>query len=421
MKKLNTKSFFKKIKSTDSMNRLITKVYREFTKDLAKNLSTRNGTTKIVDAANSEIVSDVPPYFPNVDDLKDDKSRATLLSDHLMGIDTEFRLVFIDYLRIANNIIDNESIKIIEELAKDKIKYNMSDEDKAYIMASENNIDKIFNYYIACPNIIDDTATIREFYKKNNWTRYEAKASKEKDETIVTSIGSYDSLDLLSIELNNNFTETLRDDINNIDIETTIYNYNNMHLSCIKDIKNDEELFYIVYIPEINEAMIKGKGQAELLFTITESYMRMAHYININPLTISYDASPFKHKGDNMAPMRHNIMLKSWQVKSIELINLQSAQSLAFKLPPSIEYSGMIQMWQFLQTLGNIKELNNYEVNKISIIMEVNDGNANKGYDRLTININKNGANLNMLYPTHRKAYQILLTSDISLGFVAEK
>ena len=447
MKKLNTKSFFKKIKSVDSMNRLLTKVYREFiiASQKEKNinnttLSTKNKEDKLVEITNIEILVDVPPYFPNVDDIKDDKQRVSLFTNHLLGIDPEFRLVFIDYLRIINNIIDNESIKIIEELAKDKVKYELSGDDKAYVLASENNIDKAFNYYTACANIINDTVVIREFYKKNNWTRYEAKSSKEKDnekEKLTKNIienneSQYkqiekerlnidDSLDLLSIELNNSFTETLRDDINNIDIETTIYNYNDMHLAYIRDNKDEVASLYIVYIPEIDEVMIKGKsrqGKAELLFTLAESYMRMAHYININPLTISYDAIPFKLKGDNMAPIKHNIMLKSWQVKSVELINLQSAQSFSVKLPPSIEYSGMIQMWQFLQTLGNVKDLNNYEVNKISIVMEINDVNANKGYDRLNININKNGANLNMLYPTHRKAYQILLASDISLGFV---
>lgn len=425
MKKLNTKSFFKKLKSVDSMNRLMTKVYREYTGIDQVN----NNSNLKEDTVNTHV--DVPPYFPNVDEMKDDKSRASILTDHLLGIDPEFRLVFIDYLRIVNNIADNESIKIIEELAKDKVKYEISGDDKAYVLASENNIDKAFNYYTACANIINDTSIIREFYKKNNWTRYEAKSSKEKDDTNQNvndgeenKNDSDDSFDLLSIELNNSFTETLRDDINNVDIETTIYDYNNMHLAYIRNNKDEAASLYLVYIPEISEVMIKGKskqGKAELLFTITESYMRMAHYIHISPMTIAYDASPFKSKGDNIAPMRHNIMLKSWQVKSIELINLVSAQSLAIKLPPSIEHSGMIQMWQFLQTLGNIKELNNYEVNKISIIMEINDGNVNKGYDRLTININKNGANLNMLYPTHRKAYQILLASDISLGFVAEK
>ncbi len=429
MKKLNLKSLFKKINSSTALNRLIDA-------DLNKNKKEE----------------DLTPHFPEIENIKNEKEKIKVLLDHIKNINSISRPRLIEHLKTVNTLNNKVSMGIIDTLSKDTSRYKIDNESQAWILSAENNIDKIIYYNVACRkdtidadiiniteidtenidtehSILQDALAITEFYEKNNWTRYETRG--------VPVVSEHE---LLAIELYAIYQSTLSDDTNTADIYIKCLNYKDLFLCKIKDNTNEKNNIYLAFIPEINEVILKCEGawnsnisnKTEFNFSVAETYMRISHKININPLVIRYDTTQFKVKANskgitnnnsdqNMYPITNQVHLKSWQVKTIDLVNIQSAQSLSIKLKIGVEHVGMSQLWMFLSTLGDIKDLYGYNVNKINIIMEVNDSHTEKGYDKISITINEKNANLNMMIHSHQKAYKILLSSGVSLGYIEAK
>ena len=432
MKKLNLKSLFRKVSSSTALNRLIDFINNKIKVDSSINNYTNTISDQTIDISLNQEKRNIIPHFPEIENIKDEKEKVKVLMEHIKNIDPEHKLILIENLKKINTLNNKVYIDIIEALSKDTARYKIDNESKAWILSSETFIDKAIYYFLSCDysaldavDIVSDAITIGGFYDKNNWIRYETKGLKMVNDN-----------ELLEIELSAIYQGTLSDDTTLTDINIRCIDYDNMCLCKIQDNTNEKNNFYIAFIPEINEIILKCEGvwnsnignKTELNFSIAETYMRIAHKININPLVIRYDTSQFKvnnnqiknnsNNDQNMHPIANQLDLKSWQVKTIELANIQSAQSLSIKLKVGIEYVGMSQLWMFFSTLGDIKDLHCYNVNKINIIMEVNDSKAEKGYDKISITINEKNTNLNMMILSHQKAYKILLDSDVSLGFV---
>ena len=409
MKKLNLKTFFKKFNNTITLNRLV---------DVLLN--------KDIENKNPE---DLTPHFPAIDKVQDPKDRAGALISHLDTLSPESKIELIDDLKKINNFADKETIKIVKKLLQNKAKYALSVEDETYIVASENDVDLIINIYISNTNILYEADILASFYKKKNWIQYEAVSDETINNESSSNVSSVTGDDeLLAIELGLALKETLSDETDPVESIFNIFKYENIDFLYIQNSKDEKEDMYVAFIRDINIVMISGKGNKEKLFTIAECYMRMGFSINIDPQILAYDLSKFKVKDNNsksgnesLYPLNNSKNLKNWKMKNIELINIVSRDVLNLRLKTNLEHNGMSQMWDFLETLGEIKNLLGYSVNKISLNIEINDSNGEKGFEKINLNINEKTSNLNLLYPSHRVTYQILKDVEVCLGFIEDK
>ena len=399
MKKLNLKSFFKKVNSSTALNRLVDSI---------------NDKLKVADN------EDTTPHFPTIDKVEDPKDRAKTLMSHLELLSPENKISLIEDLKKINNFANKETIKIVKILLQNKTKYTFSTGDESYIIASEDDIDLIINIYIAKSDILDEADIISSFYKKKNWTHYEA-LSKD-------IINNESDNELLAIELGLALKETLNNDTEIVEHDFKIFEYDNINFLFIKNDKDEKENICLAFIKDINMIMISGRGDKEKLFTIAECYARMVFSIDIDPKVLAYDLSQFKIKdvssksgNENLYPLNNSNNLKNWKIKNVELTNIISRDVLIIKLKTNLEHNGMTQMWSFLESLGQIKDLMGYEMKKLSIIIEINNSNSEKGFEKINLNINEKTSNLNMLYPSHRIIYQILKDAEICLGFVEKE
>ena len=409
MKKLNLKTFFKKFNNTITLNRLV---------DVSLNKDIENKSPE-----------DLTPHFPAIDKVQDPKDRAGALTSHLDVLSPESKIELIDDLKKINNFADKETVKIVKNLLQNKAKYSLSTEDEAYIVASENDMDLIINIYISNINILDEANMLASFYKKKNWIQYEAVSDDTINNESSSSVSSVTGDDeLLAIELSLALKETFNDETDPVETIFNIFKYENINFLYIQNSKDEKEDMYVAFIRDINIVMISGKGNKEKLFTIAECYMRMGFSINIDPQILAYDLSKFKVKDNNskagnesLYPLNNSKNLKNWKMKNIELINIVSRDVLNLRLKTNLEHNGMSQMWDFLETLGEIKNLLGYNTNKISLNIEINDSNSEKGFEKINLNISEKTSNLNLLYASHRVIYQILKDAEVCLGFIEDK
>ena len=389
MKKLNLKTFFKKFNNTIALNRLPHCV----------------------------------PNFPAIDKVQDPKDRAKALMEHLEILSPENKIALMTDLKKIYHYYDKETVKIIKKLLQNKIKYIFSTEDQAYITASENDIDLIINIYVSKQEMLEEANIISSFYKKKSSIYYDATS----DNTIIRSESDEEN-ELLAIELSQALKETLNDNTEIVEHAFKIFKYENIDFLYIQNSKNEKEDICVAFIKEISIIMISAKGNKEKLFTIVECYARIVFGININPLVLAYDLSAFKIKNANSKSGNHSLYplinsnnLKNWKIKNIELTNIISLDILSLKLKTNLEHNGMSQMWSFLEMLGDIKNLLGYSTNKISMLIEINDTYTEKGFEKVNLNLSEKTSSLNLLYPSHRKIYKILLDAQICIGFVEEK
>jgi hypothetical protein len=387
-KKCNLRSFFKNTKELDILSDLYHK----------------HGVTN-------------SPFVP---ENTDPKERAKMLYEFYQNQDIEPRQNIQKDLTVINQLASMDGVKILDKVFKDQ-------KESVGKILSESAHDIAIAYFLQDEELFNQGIKINTFYTKSGWQRYPAQTKSVSDmygsdrniekafADLLKNDNGRNKISSNTIEYNENYLTT----ISFYDAPSIEQEFNDKNQS-VQKIKSNVKEIYFVYLKERGEVLLKANGKADKLYEYAECYMRNLTGESIENKKIAYDIERFLTSENKQNPLGDFTGVRSWQIKSIDLIKENSKQKVKFTVPTLSEKPGMTQILEMFEGFNLQSLLNGAKIEKVNFMVSLfNSDNIDKKVN-VNCTISKNNTcNLNILNPYHEVVDKMLQKAAVNIGFIA--